>query len=77
MKKPICEVCRRRCDYLSSLTSLGGTVYVRAVCARERFSEAHELIVKAGTDDGPFSWEGKHYNLRYVTPSAGVVSVQL
>ena len=29
--------------------------------ARERFHEAHDLIVKAWTHDGPFAWEGKHY----------------
>jgi Luciferase-like monooxygenase len=28
--------------------------------ARERFHEAHDLIVKAWTHDGPFAWEGKH-----------------
>ena len=39
---------------LCPLNSLPGTV------------EAHELIVKACTNDGPFSWKGKHYNLRYV-----------
>ena len=28
---------------------------------RERFDEAHNLLVKTMTDDGPFSWEGEHY----------------
>ena len=36
----------------------------------ERFQEAHDFIVKAWTDDGPFRWEGKHYNYRYVNPWA-------
>ncbi len=34
----------------------------------ERFQEAHELILKAWTDDGPFRWEGEHYHYRYVNP---------
>ena len=34
----------------------------------ERFQEAHELIVKAWTQPGPFRWEGKHYQYRYVNP---------
>ena len=36
----------------------------------ERFQEAHDLILKAWTDDGPFRWEGEHYNYRYVNPWA-------
>ena len=34
----------------------------------ERFQEAHDFIVKAWTTPGPFRWEGKHYNYRYVNP---------
>jgi len=30
----------------------------------ERFQEAHEFIVKAWTEPGPFRWEGKHYQYR-------------
>ena len=36
----------------------------------ERFQEAHDFIVKAWTTDGPFRWEGKHYQYRYVNPWA-------
>ncbi|MDE2687007.1 MAG: LLM class flavin-dependent oxidoreductase [Chloroflexota bacterium] len=36
----------------------------------ERFQEAHDFIVKAWTTPGPFRWEGKHYNYRYVNPWA-------
>jgi alkanesulfonate monooxygenase SsuD/methylene tetrahydromethanopterin reductase-like flavin-dependent oxidoreductase (luciferase family) len=36
----------------------------------ERFQEAHDLIVKAWTDAGPFRWEGEHYHYRYVNPWA-------
>ena len=31
-----------------------------------RFREAHDIIVQAWTKPGPFSFEGEHYNLRYV-----------
>ena len=34
--------------------------------ARERFAEAHDLIIKAWTEPGPFEFIGKHYKLRYV-----------
>jgi alkanesulfonate monooxygenase SsuD/methylene tetrahydromethanopterin reductase-like flavin-dependent oxidoreductase (luciferase family) len=34
--------------------------------SHERFQEAHDLIVQAWTKPGPFSFEGTHYNLRYV-----------
>src|SRR3989441_2066783 len=37
---------------------------------RERFEEAHELIVKAWTQPGPFRWEGTHYAHRVVNPWA-------
>lgn len=36
----------------------------------ERFQEAHELVVKTWTDPGPFRWEGRHYQMRYVNPWA-------
>jgi alkanesulfonate monooxygenase SsuD/methylene tetrahydromethanopterin reductase-like flavin-dependent oxidoreductase (luciferase family) len=34
--------------------------------ARERFYEAHDLILKAWTEPGPFEFIGKHYQIRYV-----------
>jgi alkanesulfonate monooxygenase SsuD/methylene tetrahydromethanopterin reductase-like flavin-dependent oxidoreductase (luciferase family) len=36
--------------------------------SRERFHEAHDLIVKAWSEPGPFEWYGRHYQLRYVNP---------
>lgn len=36
--------------------------------ARERFYEAHDLIVQAWTRPGPFVFNGKYYKLRYVNP---------
>ena len=34
----------------------------------ERYQEAHDLIIKAWSDPGPFRWEGKHFQYRYVNP---------
>jgi alkanesulfonate monooxygenase SsuD/methylene tetrahydromethanopterin reductase-like flavin-dependent oxidoreductase (luciferase family) len=39
---------------------------VNPTYARERYHEAHELILKAWTTPGPFPWEGKHFRFRYV-----------
>ncbi|MBO0681888.1 MAG: LLM class flavin-dependent oxidoreductase [Candidatus Dormibacteraeota bacterium] len=39
---------------------------VNPTYARERFREAHELILKSWTHPGPFAWEGEHYRFRYV-----------
>jgi len=36
--------------------------------SNERFQEAHDLIIRAWTEPGPFTFEGKFYNLRYVNP---------
>lgn len=33
--------------------------------ARERYAEAHELIMKIWTEEGPFSFYGKHYKVKY------------
>jgi len=32
----------------------------------ERHQEAHDLVIRAWTETGPFAFEGKHYNLQYV-----------
>src|SRR5918995_3235670 len=37
---------------------------------RERFEEAHDLIVRTWTQEGPFRWEGTHYQHRVVNPWA-------
>ena len=50
----------------------GGPEYysfsVNPAHARERFQEAHDLILKAWTTPGPFEWVSKHYRIRYVNP---------
>ncbi len=48
------------CEYLS----LG----VNPAHSRERFYEAHELILRAWTEPGPFCFEGKYYRVRYANP---------
>ncbi len=45
------------CEHLS----LG----VNPVHSRERFREAHDLIVRAWTEPGPFAFEGRHFHVRY------------
>ncbi|MFN0042502.1 MAG: LLM class flavin-dependent oxidoreductase, partial [Alphaproteobacteria bacterium] len=34
--------------------------------SHERFHEAHDLIIRAWTEPGPFAFNGKHYNFSYV-----------
>jgi alkanesulfonate monooxygenase SsuD/methylene tetrahydromethanopterin reductase-like flavin-dependent oxidoreductase (luciferase family) len=36
----------------------------------ERFEEAHDFIKKCWEEPGPFRWEGKHFQYRYVNPWA-------
>jgi alkanesulfonate monooxygenase SsuD/methylene tetrahydromethanopterin reductase-like flavin-dependent oxidoreductase (luciferase family) len=37
---------------------------------REYFNEAHDFILACWTRQGPFRWEGKHFNYRFVNPWA-------
>ncbi len=41
---------------------------INPVHSQERFAEAHDLIVRAWTEPGPFAYEGKHYQFNYVNP---------
>ena len=34
--------------------------------SHERFHEAHDLIIRAWTEPGPFAFDGDHFNFRYV-----------
>jgi alkanesulfonate monooxygenase SsuD/methylene tetrahydromethanopterin reductase-like flavin-dependent oxidoreductase (luciferase family) len=36
--------------------------------SRSRFWEAHDLIVRAWTEPGPFEWIGRHFDIPYVNP---------
>ena len=42
------------------------TFGVNPTISHERFHEAHDLIVRAWTEPGPFAFQGKHYNVNYV-----------
>jgi alkanesulfonate monooxygenase SsuD/methylene tetrahydromethanopterin reductase-like flavin-dependent oxidoreductase (luciferase family) len=42
------------------------TMGVNPIFSHDRFHEAHDLIVRAWTETGPFAFEGEHYNFRYV-----------
>ncbi len=35
---------------------------------REYFNEAHEVVIKAWTEPGPFRYEGKHFHYRFIDP---------
>ncbi|MGD9998784.1 MAG: LLM class flavin-dependent oxidoreductase [Acidimicrobiia bacterium] len=37
---------------------------------RDRFREAHDLMIKAWTVPGPWRWEGEHFDVRVVNPWA-------
>jgi alkanesulfonate monooxygenase SsuD/methylene tetrahydromethanopterin reductase-like flavin-dependent oxidoreductase (luciferase family) len=37
---------------------------------RERFEEAHEVLIRAWTEEGPIRHEGKHYQNRVINPWA-------
>jgi alkanesulfonate monooxygenase SsuD/methylene tetrahydromethanopterin reductase-like flavin-dependent oxidoreductase (luciferase family) len=41
---------------------------INPVTARERFWEAHDVIVKSWTEPGPFEWQGDHFHIPYVNP---------
>jgi alkanesulfonate monooxygenase SsuD/methylene tetrahydromethanopterin reductase-like flavin-dependent oxidoreductase (luciferase family) len=36
--------------------------------SRERFREAHDVIVQAWTKEGPFAFEGEYFNYRHANP---------
>jgi alkanesulfonate monooxygenase SsuD/methylene tetrahydromethanopterin reductase-like flavin-dependent oxidoreductase (luciferase family) len=44
------------------------TYEINPTMFRERYREAHDLIVRAWTEPGPFHFDGKHYNFRWVNP---------
>lgn len=48
------------CEYFNNGVVPGDSV--------ARFDEAHDLIIKAWTDDGPFTWQGEHFYVPNVNP---------
>ena len=59
---------------VSGIVRGGGTeqfaANVNPAFNRERFEEAHELMIKTWTEPGPWRWEGNHYHFRVVNPWA-------
>jgi alkanesulfonate monooxygenase SsuD/methylene tetrahydromethanopterin reductase-like flavin-dependent oxidoreductase (luciferase family) len=55
---------------IAGLVVGGGPEYysfsINPAHARERFAEAHDLIIRAWTEPGPFEFHSKHYRIRYV-----------
>ena len=56
------------CGFVRGLGQEQLATNTNPVYNRERFDEAHNLIIKAWTTPGPFRWEGKHYQFRVVNP---------
>jgi alkanesulfonate monooxygenase SsuD/methylene tetrahydromethanopterin reductase-like flavin-dependent oxidoreductase (luciferase family) len=42
------------------------TFGVNPTFSHDRFHEAHDLIVRAWTEGGPFTFQGRHYSVQYV-----------
>jgi len=42
--------------------------------SQERFAEAHDLIIRAWTEPGPFAYEGNYYKFKYVNPGRAPIS---
>src|ERR671914_465695 len=64
---PFCM--QAKCNVFASILA-AMTSRVKPAFNRERFEEAHELIVRAWTQEGPFRFEGTHYQHRVVNPWA-------
>ncbi|MBM2809679.1 MAG: monooxygenase [Chloroflexi bacterium] len=57
---------RINCGFVRGVGSEVHPAGTNPVATRERFEEAHDLILKAWTTPEPFHWEGKHWQYRYV-----------
>ena len=49
---------------------------INPALSQERFGEAHDLIVRAWTEPGPFRHVGKHYHFNYVKPGRGPIRLR-
>jgi len=56
------------CGFVRGIGQESLATNTNPVYNRERFDEAHNVILKAWTTPGPFRWEGKHYHYRIVNP---------
>lgn len=59
---------RIECGFVRGVGSEIHPANTNPVQTVERMREAHDLIMKAWTEDGPFNWEGRFYHFRYVNP---------
>jgi alkanesulfonate monooxygenase SsuD/methylene tetrahydromethanopterin reductase-like flavin-dependent oxidoreductase (luciferase family) len=59
---------RINCGIVRGLGAEYHSFGINPVHSQERFFEAHDLMVAAWTRPGPFEWEGKHYQFKYVNP---------
>src|SRR5438094_3784982 len=56
------------CGFVRGLGQESLATNVNPAYNRERFDEAHDVIVKAWTTPGPFRWAGRHYDYRALNP---------
>ncbi|HLI21772.1 MAG TPA: LLM class flavin-dependent oxidoreductase, partial [Stellaceae bacterium] len=54
------------CGFVRGIGAEYHSTGVNPYFSHERFHEAHDLIINAWTQPGPFPFEGRHYNIRYV-----------
>jgi alkanesulfonate monooxygenase SsuD/methylene tetrahydromethanopterin reductase-like flavin-dependent oxidoreductase (luciferase family) len=54
------------CGFVRGIGAEYHSTGVNPYFSHERFHEAHDLIIQAWTKPGPFPFEGRHYNIRYV-----------
>jgi alkanesulfonate monooxygenase SsuD/methylene tetrahydromethanopterin reductase-like flavin-dependent oxidoreductase (luciferase family) len=59
---------RVTCGFVRGLGQESIATNTNPIYNRERFDEAHDVIIKAWTTPGPFRWEGRHYDYRVVNP---------
>lgn len=56
------------CGFVRGIGSEYHVFPIDPTTSRDRFHEAHDLILEAWTKPGPFEWDGEHYTARYVNP---------
>ena len=54
------------CGFVRGIGAEYHTFGVNPTFSHDRFHEAHDLIVRAWTEPGPFAFQGRHYRVNYV-----------
>jgi alkanesulfonate monooxygenase SsuD/methylene tetrahydromethanopterin reductase-like flavin-dependent oxidoreductase (luciferase family) len=54
------------CGFVRGIGAEYHSTGINPYFSHERFHEAHDLIIKAWTQPGPFSFDGRHFSLNYV-----------